>query len=293
MRATIIAKCCIVLSCAPSAGTNPETGTLGMTRSHLVFEQTAGLWSEPDGTQVLQIDVVNDGEAPSIAPTGIVEVLGKAFTAELIPRAPDGAAPRSLAPHERGYLQVRLWGDAIQRCTELSVLVRRDPTLANDEQPTSPAPVTVKTPCLTWKTPLDARAIPALRNPALDQAAVKAAAGKTLDDIVSSRKSGRADGKLCSDCHFATSLAKYNPAVPQGAANLAVAPTLSIVANQDPGCANGDGSSAPCALSWADPTRGWAVRFDNTTTYPSASGLGPKPAVVRAAFSQWLADGAR
>ena len=178
---------------ACTANTNAEAPD-AVDESHLVFEETpAALWSDSDGTQILQMDVRNESDAPTAAATGTFTLLGKHFTGELLPLAPAGVAPRPLGPNERGLLQVHLG------ITPFSG-VRSSPSSWRTIDPRSVAPGTraasrddqrrlVSAGTRRWM-----RADPRPSRSDADQAAVKAASNKTLDDVVSSRVSGRSDG---------------------------------------------------------------------------------------------------
>lgn len=89
----------------------------------------------------------------------------------------------------------------------------------------------------------------------------------SLSDIVNSVVSGRPDGLLCSDCHYADGAVRYRPPVGQGAVS-SFAPDDVV-----------DGAS------WSGA---WARRF--VEHGPDAKTA--KPSVLRGAFNKWMQDGA-
>lgn len=112
---------------------------------------------------------------------------------------------------------------------------------------------------IEWNRPLTFEALGGEPDPLL--------AGLSLKDIVSSRVSARADGKLCATCHRVGGEVAYQPPL-----------------EDDPGDVILAGSVVD-GRTWRGDN-GWAWRFVGTNEGPDA-----KPPALRALFALWLEDG--
>jgi hypothetical protein len=226
--------------------------------SDLRLEGTMRYYANGPSSIGLQINVVNIGNRPATAASGTVSVAGLQVTGALYQYFGGSAtAPNTVNPGERGYIKVDLAAGTLAPCGHYPVHI----DLGRTMQSGSPDPFAndsgqVATQCLAWTTPIDGDDLGVTPDPLI--------AGKTIEGIVSSEVSGRADGLLCSACHYAGSGHPYSPPVAAGG-TAQIAPTDVIGGH-----------------TWAGPG-GWADQFMAQTAI--------KPAHLRDMFNVWRTDG--
>jgi hypothetical protein len=216
----------------------------------------------------VQINVVNIGNA-SATGSGMVNVGGFNASASVY-QYWDGSPPpaNTLLAGKRGYLMAYLPLGAVTPCNKFLTHIDTTRTIqfasggaadpfVNDE-------ANVATQCIQWNTKVNADNFP-IGGPPI--------AGNSLFCIVSSYTVGRTDGKLCSNCHHATSGLPYSPPVAQGS-SAAIMPTDVI-----------------SGRTWAGPD-GWAQRFIHMPT--DVPGLvSSKPFFLQSLTQTWVDHGER
>ena len=218
---------------------------------------------------VVQIDVTNQGALPASESKPTVGLFGYAYAGTLYQYwGGTATAANTVNGGERGFIHIEVRRGALEECRSYSLSValpNQGTTLYG----------TIATQCpLRWTTPIDAARLGATPDPLI--------AGKTLQDIVSSRVQGSPLG-LCSNCHNrdAGLPPYYRPNIARGATTLI-----------EPFDAIGNQVGSP------DGTASWAVggTQPNGNTYYSWAewfmSRNDKPPALKQAFAKWRADGA-
>lgn len=204
----------------------------------------------PDGQLRAQLDVFNLGNTPVVAPQIALRIAGQEVVGALHDALLLGDA---LGAGESGFVEAELPAGTLERCGEYDVAIDIDGSVqAGAFDPFDNDSGRASTPCLRWNTPIDDDALGVSADPLLR--------GKTLEAIVSSQSVARADGQLCSSCHFVGSGKPYSP--PAGT----ISPALEVGGR-----------------SWSG-SPGWIDVFDSQTI---------KPAYLKQAFLRWRQDGAQ
>jgi hypothetical protein len=121
---------------------------------------------------------------------------------------------------------------------------------------------------LNWSTPMNAATLGTAPPPAQGG---KFIAGHSLQEMVSSTVSGRADGLMCSHCHNSSAGTSflYRPAVaPDSVQSSPMMDPFQFVSGSE---------------GWACGGNPWGAQFASTSY--------PKPQYLRDAFTKWLHDG--
>jgi hypothetical protein len=219
---------------------------------------------------VVQIDVTNQGFSPAAESEVSVGLWSYPFSGTLYQYwGGTATTPNTVNGTERGFIHIEVWPGVLQECRsyEVSVALPVQDTILTG---------TIATQCpLRWTTPIDAQRLGSTPDPLI--------AGKTLEDIVSSRVQGSAKG-LCSNCHNKESGEPpyYKPNIPRGATTV-IGPFDEI----------GHHIGSPDGYaSWA-----FGGTSANGGTYYSWSewfiSRSDKPQGLKVAFSKWIADGSQ
>lgn len=244
---------------------------LPMLAAHLVLDGTMRFYGAASGqADVVQIDVTNQGLSPATEPEVSVGLWSYPFSGTLYQYwGGTAATPNTVNGMERGFIHVEVWPGVLQECRsyDVSVALPVQATILTG---------TIATQCpLRWTTPIDAQRLGSTPDPMI--------AGKTLEDIVSSRVQGSTKG-LCSNCHNKDSGEPpyYKPNIPRGATTL-IEPfdELGHHIGSPNGLASwafgGTNASGGTYYSWAE----WFIS------------RGDKPPGLKAAFIKWIADGSQ
>lgn len=237
----------------------------------LALDGTMRFYHSGNGqSDVVQIDVTNQGGLPATESEVSVGLLSYPFAGTLYQYWGGTATmANSVNAGERGFIHIEVWRDALQECRSYSVSVAlpaQDTILYG----------TLATQCpLRWTTPIDTARLGTTPDPLV--------AGKTLQDIVSSRVQGSAKG-LCSNCHNkdAGLPPYYRPNIPRGATTL-IQPFDLIgnhIGSPDGQASWAFGGTVPNGnyyYSWAE----WFISRND------------KPEGLKQVFAKWLADGSQ
>jgi hypothetical protein len=238
------------------------------TYSDLQLDGTMRFYGGGTPTLGLQIDVTNIGNAPAYGPSGRVSINGVVLSGALYQYYGGSATnqPNTVNPNEHGYIKVEVPTYLMAACQTYAVQIDLDHTMqAGDGNPFANDSGNVSTTCaLGWSTPIDTLHLGHAPDPII--------AGKSLQDIVSSVVSGRADGLLCSTCHNAQSGSNfaYRPNVTPGVASAPIDPFMFIGGDE----------------GWACGGNPWARQFINLP-----ASVYVKPEYLKDAFNKWLNDG--
>jgi hypothetical protein len=205
--------------------------------------------SLPDGRLRTQIGVSNVGNLPVAGPAARVRIAGRDVSGTLH-QTP--SSPNAIDAGEQGYIEVDLPANSLTRCGAYRVTLDLDHALQSGAfDPFGNDSGQASSPCLRWDTPISDDALGVSADPLIR--------GLTLQAIVSSDTVARADGRLCSSCHFPGSGKPYSP--PAGT----ITPTQNIAGR-----------------SWSE-VAGWGAEF-------TAQSI--KPGYLKQAVQRWLEDGA-
>ncbi len=161
------------------------------------------------GQQTLQIEVKNVGNGSVTWPTnaGSVRVRHRTVKATLYPYFKywdrTSAGGNRLQPGQLGYLKVKLPGNYVKFCHRPRITIdvyrqRQSPASSFDNDKK-----TAKAPCLGFRTKIEKRT--------LNETPSSYLKGKTIEQILNSKVSGRPDGKRCKSCHYYGGPNPYQP----------------------------------------------------------------------------------
>ena len=219
-------------------------------------------------TDVVQIDVTNQGLLPATETEVAVGLSSYPFTGTLYQYwGGTATTANTVNGGERGFVHIDVWPGVLQECQSYQV------SLGLPAQGTI-LYGSIATQCpLRWTTPITAQRLGATPDPLV--------AGKTLQDIVSSRVQGSAKG-FCSSCHNrdAGLPPYYKPNIARGATTL-IGPYDDIgnhIGSPDGTASWAFGGTTPSGgsyYSWAE----WFISRND------------KPQGLKQVFAKWLADG--
>jgi hypothetical protein len=233
---------------------------------------------KPDGTMRfyaagasigVQLNVVNVGNIPATAPSGMVNIGGYNAGGALYQYwGGTATTPNTVNPGQRGYIMVYLPAGTLADCK--SYLTHIDTTrVMQTSSGGAPDPAlndeaNVATQCIGWTTPITGDNF-SISDPLINN--------KTLMQIVSSQTVARKDGKLCSNCHFSGCGLGYCPPVAKDS-SAPIWPTDVI---------NG--------RTWAGPTGYSRTFLMQPTDMPQF--LNSKPFYLKQLVQTWINDGER
>jgi hypothetical protein len=253
-------------SMQPDTEIDPDE-MLPVLSPQLVLDGTMRFYSS-GSADVVQLDVTNAGLLPATEPEVTVEIGDQPFDGKLYQYWGGTATdPDTVNGGERGYVRIEVWPGALQECESYPITLRLP--VQSDALKAS-----IATQCpLRWTKPIDAKRLGATPDPLV--------AGKTLEDIVSSRVQGSPKG-FCSNCHNrdAGLPPYYKPNVPPGSTSLIepfdqIGNHIGSPTGQASWSFGGTSSNGGTYYSWAE----WFISRND------------KPEGLKQVFRKWIADG--